>query len=229
VTLFIITRLNDKMLKARLVILIIAVAFVVPMGSRSVQLSMIFPTILMIPIISVLLLSSGKHRILYLAIVPFLVLLFGLEVKGRIADYLIRNEAYSAYSDNKLKGIHDLTPKVDELEEIAESIRNYLPHKDYFLVYQRFPIFYWLVENAVPAVPKIDLETSYSYEWIEYNLIHMVEHGHIPEYVFIEDLVDKPKDDDEDAILQFVREHYTMVDRVCRFNIYRLADNVISK
>jgi hypothetical protein len=225
--LFIQTRLKDRGLKAWLILLLIVIGFIFPLGSGNISLPLIFASLLLIPLSAVFLLHWNKKSVFVFAVLPFLLVPLAVQTRSRLGDFvkhgLIRRDGlYAQYSDPKLRFICDPRSRVAELEETARKIREFLPEKGYFLLYPRFPIYYWLVDNAVAAMPKVDLETAFSSEWVNYNLDYMVAKNHIPGHIFEE--IESSKDPVYDRLREFIRENYRLIEKFKGFNIYELRE-----
>ena len=111
---------------------------------------------------------------------------------------------------------------VDELETITKRMRELMPDDTYCLIYPRMPVLYWLVESALPAFPKVDLETSYSKEWVEHNYEVMKLKKTFPKFIF------KEKGAGDISIFEringLIEDHYALVEELERFKVYKLND-----
>jgi hypothetical protein len=225
--LFIQSRLEDRPLKIWLIFLLLVVGFIFPVGSANISLPLIFPSLLLIPLMARLLIHLNRKDILVFSILPFLMICLAVQTRSRLGSFvehklIARDGLYVQYSDPKLEHIYDLKGRVRDLEETAAKIREYLPQRQFFLLYPRFPIYYWLVANAVPATPKVDLETALCPEWVQFNLDHMVANRQVPRYVFEE--AGSEKNPTFAALEAFIEENYRPVEGFRGYNIYELKE-----
>lgn len=218
------TEISNKRIKYIVFLILIICTFVVPLGSRQIYLPLTFFAILNIPFIFILLIYL-KNKMLLLPVITFLLILLFFQSKSRIWDFTLHNMVnhdcvYKKYSEYKFKYIYGRQEEVDELEQVAKKMRSYIPLKTYVLIYPRFPIYYWIVENAVSAMAKIDPETAYSDNWIKYNFNEMIKNNRIPKYIFYEIIFDEMRE--RDLIGMFIRKNYKLINTFWRFNIYVL-------
>jgi len=222
ILIFIGIRLKRGISKYNLFLIFIIFAFITPMGSRSRFPALMMSISFMIPIISIYLFQLKLKRFFILAVLPFILLFSYLQIKTIIHPIFNLKPQYVKYSIAKLKGIYDLKDKVNQIEQISIKMNGYITQKEYCLIYSKSSIYYWLAENIIPAIPKVDLETAYSYKWINFNYQYMIEHKQIPNIVFLEAVFDK--EDKRNHLITFIRKNYFCVNKLDIFNVYEHSD-----
>jgi hypothetical protein len=217
---------RDSLRKKFLLMLFVIFAFVFSLGSANIYLPLLFPAFLIIPLLTIYFIRLKEGRVAVFAMLPVLLVVLLIQVRSRAGDFLIhkvfRNDGiYTTYTEKKLGGIYDPRDKVLEVDGVGKRIRGYFPEKSFFLLYPRFPIYYWLVENAEPAVPKVDLENIRSSEWMQSTFEYMIKNERIPRYIFVEDIYEAAEE--FRLFNDFRKERYVFIEKMGRFQVYRLA------